>query len=107
LPDVLDWRVQPSAGGIAAFGCDGIDGALRAESRLRAFRNDEPGVEEPADRPVDDSLRYLPDPPEVAAGGGALRDREAMRGLLADDGEHQPLRERHHQGRFGVHGTRG
>ncbi len=72
-----------------------VDGALRAEAGLGALGDDEPRVEQAADRAVDDRLRDLPDPAEVAAGRGQLRDREAVRRLLAEDREHQPFRQRH------------
>jgi hypothetical protein len=92
---VLDGRAQPAAGRLAPLCRGGVDGALRPLAGLDALGDDQPGVEQAAERPVDHRLRYLPDPAQVAAGRGELRHREAVGRVLADDGEYQPLRQRH------------
>ena len=70
----------------------GVYGALRAQARLGALGDDQAGVEQAADRAVDDRLGDLPDPAEVAPGRGQLSDREAVRRLLVEDREDQPFR---------------
>jgi hypothetical protein len=95
LPDVLHRSAQPLPRRLVPARRGGVDGALRAEPRLGDLGGDELRVVQPAEGPVDDRLRELPDPAEVTAGRGQLRDREAVRGLLTEDREHQPLRQRH------------
>jgi len=95
LADVIHRGVQPEAGGLAAARRGGVDGALRALAGFRALGSDELRVEQAADGPVDDRLRYLPDPAKLTAVRGELRDRETVGGPLAEDREDQPFRQRH------------
>jgi SAM-dependent methyltransferase len=95
LPDVLDGGVQPAVRELPSLRRRGVDGALRAKAWFRALRLDQGRLVQAADGPVHDRLRYLPDAAEVTAGGGQLGDREAVRGLLAEQDEHQPLRQRY------------
>ena len=92
---MLDRSAQPPPRRLVPARRGGVHGALRAEPRLGDLGGDELSVVQAADRPVDDRLRKLPDSSEVTAGRGQLRDREAVRGPLAEDREHQPLRQRH------------
>jgi len=98
LPDMLDRGVQPVAHRVAARSRRGVDGPLRPLARLDALRDDQPGLGQPADRPVDDRPGDLPDPAKLTVGRGELRHREAVRRLLADHGEHGPLGQPHHRG---------
>jgi hypothetical protein len=68
VPDVLYRRAQPALGLFAAPLGDGMDGAPAAEARLDRFGRDEPGVQEPTDRPVDDGRGDAPDPADLAIG---------------------------------------
>jgi glycine/D-amino acid oxidase-like deaminating enzyme len=95
VADVLDRRVQPVAHRAGPGGRRGVDGALRSLPRLGALAGDQPGFGEPPDRPVDDRPRDMPDPAQLSVGRGELGHREAVRGLLADHGEHGPFGQPH------------
>jgi len=95
IPDVLHRRAQPPLGLLAALLGHRVDGPLRALARLDRHRDDEAGLDEAADRPVDDRPGNAPDPAELAVRRGELRDGESVRGPLAEQHQHCPLRQRH------------
>jgi hypothetical protein len=95
VANMLDRGVQPPADRPASLVGGGVDGPLRPLPRLGALRRDEARIGEPPDRPVDDRPGDLPDPAKLSLGRRELRYREAVRRLLAHDGEHRPLRQSH------------
>jgi len=91
---MLDRRAQPGLQRLAARRRDRVDGPLRAAARLDAFRGDQAGRLDPAERAVDRRPRDMPDPAQVTLAGRQRRDGEAVGGLLADHPEHDPLGQR-------------
>jgi hypothetical protein len=94
VPDVLDRGVEPFGGQPASLRGHRVEGSLRAAAGFDGVLGQQPGVQQPGDRAVDDRPGDLPDPAQVAAGCGEPGDGEAVRGPLAQDGQDGPFRQR-------------
>jgi len=91
---VLDGGVQPLRGQPASFRGHRVEGALRAPAGLDRILRQQPGVQQPGDRAVDDRAGDLPDPAQVALGLREPGDGEAMHGPLAEYRQDGPFRQR-------------
>ena len=95
VPDVPDWGVEPLRGQPASLRGYRVDGSLRAPATgLDRVLGQQPGVQQPADRAVDDRPRDLPDPAQVPTRRGEPGDGEAVRRPLAQYGQNGPVRQR-------------
>jgi len=91
---MLHRGVQPLPGQLAPFRCHRVQGALRAPAGLDRVLGQQPGLQQPGDRAVDDRARDLPDPAQVPARGGQPGDGEAVCGPFAEYRQHGPFGQR-------------
>jgi hypothetical protein len=94
VPDVLDRGVEPLRGQPAPFRGHRVEGPLRAPAGFDRVLGQQPGIQQPGDRAVDDRPGDLPDPAQVTAGRGEPGDGEAVRRPLAQYRQDGPFRQR-------------
>ena len=95
IPGVAGRLAQPFFGGLAARG----RGLQQRPGRplatgLLLGRHDQAELLQPLRGAVDHGLPHVPDPAQAAVFGQQARDREAVRGSLTDQAQHQPFGQR-------------